>query len=293
MRTNMLIKVLVGVLTAGTVMAQYPSVSSNPIVLDTRHKGFELSICAYSFRRYTALEAIEKTKNAGVSNIEFFLWQKFSLEFPDVKLDQNLADQHIKTLQTKLQECGVRPINAYVSSANLGKTEEEMRKLFVFAQKLGIPQLTGEPAPSQLDMLEKLVKEYNILFCFHNHAKNPDKPNYRNWDPDYLMGLLKDRDPRMGFSVDTGHIYRSNMDPVAYLKTVEGRINSIHLKDVKELKSGSPDTVFGKGAGDIAAVLTELKRQGFSGQIGIEFDHLGNQLDADIKTCLEFIQAHK
>ena len=277
----------------GGPVAGQTAACSGSAALDTNAKGYEIAVSAYSFRKYTAFEAIEKTKECGGEVIEFFLWQKLSPECPDVTVDQNMSDGHIAKLKAKLQACGIRPVNAYFSNENLGKTEESARKLFAFAKKLGLRGLTGEPLADQLDMLEKLVKEYDIQLCFHNHAKNPRQPQYRNWDPVYLMGLMKDRDPRMGFSVDTGHIYRSGMDPVEYMKTVEGRILSVHLKDVKETKNGSPDLVYGKGVGDMPAVLAELKRQKFSGHVGVEFDNVSRTVEQDVKACLEVIRAHR
>ncbi len=268
------------------------AVRSDVAVLDTRmNKGYEVGVCAYSFRKVTAFEAIDKAKACGADVIEFFLWQKLSPEYPDVILNQNLSEEHLAALKAKLKVSGIRAVNAYFG--DIGKTEADTRKLFAFAKKLGLRGLTGEPPVGKLDLIEKLVKESGIQLCFHNHAKNPAHPKYRNWDPDYLMGLMKDRNPRMGFCMDTGHIYRSGMDPVAYLKTIEGRILSVHLKDIKEPKYGSPDVVYGQGIGDIPAVLTELKRQGLSGHVGVEFDHISEHIDQDVKQCLDVIKKYR
>ncbi len=252
---------------------------------------FEAGVSAYSFRQVTAFEAIDKAKACGAEVIEFFLWQKLSPEHPDVILNQNLSDEHLAALKAKLQASGIRAVNAYFG--DIGKTEEDTRKLFAFAKKLGLRGLTGEPPADRFDLVERMVKEYDIQLCFHNHAKNPDKPQYRNWDPAYLMGLMKGRDERMGFSVDTGHIYRSGMDPVAYLQAVKGRVHSVHLKDVKEVKYGSPDLVYGQGVGNIPAVLDELKKQGFKGHVGVEFDVVSPQIDQDVKQCLGLILKHR
>lgn len=248
---------------------------------------FEAGVSAYSFRQVTAFEAINKAKACGAEVIELFLWQKLSPEHPDVILNQNLSDEHIAALKAKLAASGVRAVNAYFG--DIGKTEEDTRKLFAFAKRLGLRGLTGEPPADRFDLVERMVKEYDIQLCFHNHAKNPDKPQYRNWDPGYLMGLMKGRDPRMGFSVDTGHIIRSGMDPVAYLQAVKGRVLSVHLKDVKEAKYGSPDLVYGLGVGNIPSVLEELKKQGFQGHVGVEFDAVSPQVDQDVKQCLGII----
>lgn len=293
MRTIVKTKVLVAV--AGMMgVAAFGQVSSSSaaVVLDTRsNKGYEIGVCTYSFRHVTAFEAIDKAKACGAEVIEFILWQKLSPEYPDVILNQHLTDEHIALLKAKLQASGLRAVNAYF--ANIGKTEADIRKLFTFAKKLGLRGLTGEPPVGKLDLVEKIVKESGIQLCFHNHAKNPARPRYRNWDPDYLMKLMQGRDPRMGFSVDTGHIYRSGMDPVAYLKTVQGCVLSVHLKDVKEAKAGSPDLVYGQGIGDIPAILAELKRQGFSGHVGVEFDTVSKDIEQDVKACLDVIREHR
>jgi sugar phosphate isomerase/epimerase len=251
----------------------------------------QVGVCAYSFRHLTAFEAIEKTQACGGEVIEFFLWQKLSPEHPGVVLNQQLSDEHLAALKAKLQASGVRAVNAYFG--DVGKTEADARRLFAFAEKLGLRGLTGEPPAEKLDLIEELVKETGVQLCFHNHAKNPARPEYRNWDPDYLMGLLNGRDPRMGLSVDTGHIYRSGMDPVAYLKAVEGRVLSVHLKDVREAKPGSPDVPYGQGVGDIPAVLAELKRQGFKGHVGVEFDAVSERVEADVRHCLDVIRTHR
>lgn len=277
-------------LCASVTMAQSVAVSK-PVMLDTRGKEYELGICLYSFRKYTAFEAIEKAKECGVRVVEFFFWQKLSPEHPDVTLNQTLSDVHLTSLLAKLKECGVQPVNAYVS--NFGKNEAETRQLFDFAKRLGLRGLTGEPPVEKFDLIEECVKQSGVQLCFHNHARSAERPDYRNWDPDYLMGLMKNRSPLMGFSVDTGHIYRSSMDPVEYLKKVEGRVLSVHLKDVKEAKYGSPDLVYGRGVGNIPAILQELKRQGFSGHVGIEFDDASAQVEQDVKECLEFIRKHR
>ena len=258
---------------------------------DAQAGGMECGVSAYTFRQGTAFEAIEKAKACGAEVIELFLWQKLSPEHPGVILNQNLSDENLAALKARLAASGIRAVNAYFG--DIGKTEADTRKLFEFAKKLGLRGLTGEPPAERLDLIEKLVKEYDVQLCFHNHAKNVAKPEYRNWDAAYLMSLMEGRDPRMGFSVDTGHIYRSGMDPVAYLETVKDRVLSVHLKDVKEAKAGSPDLPYGQGVGNIAAVLDALKRQGFKGPVGVEFDHLSDTLEADVKHCLDFIRQHR
>ncbi|MFA6564286.1 MAG: sugar phosphate isomerase/epimerase family protein [Verrucomicrobiia bacterium] len=258
-------------------------------------KGIEIGCSAYTFRHLTAFEAIEKTKECGGDVIEFFLWQKLSPENPKVILNADLSDEHIAALKAKLKATGVRAVNAYFNNApfqDKGGAEAGVRKLFEFARKLGLRGLTGEPAPDKLDLVEKMVKEYDIQLCFHNHPKNPKKPDYLNWDPKYLLSLMDKRDPRMGFSVDTGHLARSGVDSVETLKMFKKRALSVHLKDVKEAKPESGDLPYGQGISNIAGILAELKRQNFRGHIGVEYEHQSDQLLDDVKFCIRFMRSH-
>jgi sugar phosphate isomerase/epimerase len=258
-----------------------------------RPAGIEPGIAAYTFRHLTAFEAIEKTKECGADVIEFFLWQKLSPEHPKVVLDMNLADEHIAALKAKLKASGVRAVNAYFNNApfqDKAGAEAGVGRLFEFARKLGLRGLTGEPAPEHLDLVEKMVKRYDIQLCFHNHPKNPKKPDYMNWDPAYLLSLMKKRDPRMGFSVDTGHLSRSGLDTVEAVKLLKGRINSVHLKDVKEARHDSGDLPYGEGIGNIKGILAELKRQKFRGHVAVEYEHTTDKLMDDVKYCIGFIR---
>ena len=259
-----------------------------------RPAGIEVGCSAYTFRHLTAFEAIEKTKECGGDVIEFFLWQKLSPENPKVVLDMNLSDEHIAALKAKLKATDVRAVNAYFNNApfqDKANAEANVRKLFEFARKLGLRGLTGEPAPDQLDLVEKMVKEYDIQLCFHNHPKNPAKLEYLNWDPAYLLSLMKKRDPRMGFSVDTGHLARSGVDTVGAIKLFKGRINSVHLKDVKEAKHDSGDLPYDQGISNIEGILTELKRQKFRGHVAVEYEHTTDHLLDDVKHCIGFIRS--
>ena len=257
--------------------------------------GFEIGVATYSFRNVTAFEAIEKTKACGGDVIEFFLWQKLSPEHPDVVLNQNISDEHLTALKNKLQVTGVRAVNAYFNNTvfqDKANVEANVRSLFEFARKLGLRGLTGEPPVDQLDLVEKMVKEFNIQLCFHNHPKDPKKPDYKNWDPVYLLSLMEKRDPRMGFSLDTGHISRSGLEPVEAVRLFKDRILSVHLKDVKEATKESIDLPYGQGIGNMAGVLAELKKQGFKGHVAVEYENVTDHLLADVKFCLAFIRSH-
>ena len=103
--------------------------------------------------------------------------------------------------------------------------------------------------------------------------------------------MCKGRGKRIGACCDTGHWVRSALNPVECLKKMEGRIICLHLKDVPEW--GNPkarDVPLGEGKADYAAVLAEVKRQGFKGVMTIEYEHQSPQLMDEVAQCIQFVE---
>ena len=122
----------------------------------------------------------------------------------------------------------------------------------------------------------------------HNHPKHD---NYAYWEPEGVLKAIGNRGKRIGACVDTGHWVRSGIDPVACLKKMEGRIISMHLKDVAEWgKPEARDVPLGTGKANFAEVLKELRRQKFRGVLTIEYEHLSPELAKDVAQCLTFVE---
>src|SRR5580658_10348638 len=73
--------------------------------------GFALGCQSYTFKDFTAFEAIDKTVEAGGKVIEFFPGQRLSPDLPDAKLDQNMSDENLAALQAKLAKAGLIAVN--------------------------------------------------------------------------------------------------------------------------------------------------------------------------------------
>jgi len=253
--------------------------------------GFALGCQAYSFNRFSAFEAIEKTAQAGGKIIEFYPGQKLSREEPDRKLDHNMSAEDIEKLKSKLRQHQIKAVNYGV--VGLPNNEAECRKVFEFARKMGLRAVTSEPAPEALDLIERLVKEYDIMMAIHNHPRRPDRPAYKVWDPNYVLSLVKDRDRRLGACADTGHWVRSEIKPVDALRILEGRVISSHLKDLHEFGPQGHDVPFGEGYSDVPAILDELRRQNFNGNISIEYEYNWENSVPDITRCVDFVRNYK
>src|SRR5436853_3336985 len=107
-------------LLAAGVLAQ-----AAPIPDEYKVNGFAIGCQAYTFNRFSAFEAIEKTAEAGGKVIEFFPGQKLSLQEPDLKLDHNASGEVIQKVKDKLAQHKIRAVNYGVVGA---KDEAEWRK---------------------------------------------------------------------------------------------------------------------------------------------------------------------
>ncbi len=275
-------------LGVGLAAAALPNLPSTAFAQDAplrlnypamRTRGWRLCCQAWTFREMTAFETIDVVRGLGIRNVEFFPGQKFSTDKPDAKLDHNSPDALLDELKAKLKEARITPVNYGVTQ--LGNDEASARKVFDFAKKLGLRTIVAEPAEPTVPMLDKLCEEYGINIAIHDHPK----PSHY-WDPDIVLKVCEGRSKRIGSCSDTGHWFRSGLVPVDCLKKLEGRIISLHFKDLDESKKDVP---WGTGLCNAHGMLAELKRQGVKPVISIEYEHgSGAELQANVRKCVEW-----
>ena len=245
---------------------------------------------AWTWNHFTVFEAIEKTAQAGGKVIEFFPGQKLSAEEPNVSWDHNASEETIGKVKEKLAQYHIKAVNYGV--VGIPKEEAEARKVFEFAKTLGLRAITTESVES-IDTIEKLVKEYDIMVGFHDHPRQPNNPNYRMWDPNYVLSVVKNRDRRIGSCADTGHWVRSGLRPLDCLRILKGRIISSHLKDLNAMSPGAHDVPYGEGVSDIPALLIELKRQKFEGNISVEYEYEMDRSMPMVAQCIGYVRGYE
>lgn len=275
-------------LFAAAALPSFTACAEPKIPDQYKQGGFAIGCQAYTFNRFSAFEAIEKTAEAGGKVIEFYPGQKLSKEEPDTKWDHNVSDDVINKVKEKLKQHQILAVNYGV--VGLPNNETECRKVFEFAKKLGLRAITSEPPLEALDLIERLIKEYDICVAIHDHPRRPDDPNYKLWDPNHVLSMVKDRDKRFGACADTGHWVRSDLKPIDCLKILKGRIISSHLKDLHEAGRGGHDVPYGQGVSDVKAILDELKAQNFEGNISVEYEYNWENSVPDVKKCIDFVR---
>ena len=250
--------------------------------------GFALGTQSYTFNRYSLFEAIEMTDKAGGRVIELFRQKVYPGDEDDTRFTPDVSDEVIADVKQKLAEHDILVVN--YGNIPLPNDEAELRKVFDFAQKLGIKAITSEPPMEAMDLIEQMVIEYDIAVAIHNHPPRANRPDYHHWNPEFILSMVDGRDPRIGVSADIGHYIRSNIDPVEALQLLEGRIISMHFTDVDAWGADGRDTVAGTGVADLPAVLEELKRQNFGGNISIEYENNWYENVTDVAQFVGFVR---
>lgn len=272
--------------------AAVPALAQPAIPTDYLINGFAIGCQAYTFNRFSAFEAIEKTAQAGGKVIEFYPGQKLSREDAQLKVEHGSPDLEvvIAKLQAKLKQHGIKAVNYGV--VGIPNDEAGARRVFEFARKMGMRAVTTESAEA-INLIEKLAIEYDIAVAFHNHPGSFADPNYKVWNPYYIAGLVQGRDQRLGACADTGHWTRSGIQPVEALRILKGRIISSHLKDLNEFgRRDAHDVPFGQGKSSVKAVLDELKVQGFAGNISLEYEYNWDNSVPEVTQCIDFVKAY-
>ena len=229
--------------------------------------GWRLGMQAYTFNRFTFFEAIDKTESLGLRTIEAFPGQRLSADHGDAVIDHNMDAALYPAVREKLAAADVKL--ACYGVVALSSAEAESRRVFDFAKAMGIETIVSEPALDAFDLLDKLTAEYGITVALHNHPT----PSFY-WNPDTVLDAIAGHSEMIGSCSDTGHWMRSGVDPLDALRKLEGRIVSLHMKDLNKFGTmDCHDVPFGQGEGNIRGCLEELLRQGVGAVFSIEYEH--------------------
>ncbi|MHC4396036.1 MAG: family 16 glycoside hydrolase [Planctomycetota bacterium] len=268
--------VLVAVFSSSCAGPQRISVKQHPD--RDVYPGWRLGMQIYSFREFTFFEAVDKTASLGLDWIESYPGQRFSADRSDMKFHHTMSVQMKTEAKKKLKDTGIKMVNYGVVS--LPNDETECRKIFDFAKEMGIETIVSEPSLEAMELVDRLCQEYKIKMGIHNHPK-PSK----YWHPDSILTACKGRSKWVGASPDVGHWLRCGVNPVDGLKKLEGRIISLHFKDINDEHE---DVIWGRGKCDVRAMLIELDRQKFKGVFSNEYEANWKNSVPDIRRSTEY-----
>ncbi len=258
---------------------------ADPIPENLRQNGWFIGAQAYTFKKFSAFEAIAKTKEAGGNVIEFYPGQILK-PGSTVKVGHGMPEDAVAELKAECARLGVHPVSYGVVGA---KDAGEVNAIMSFAKKMGLYSVATE-STEQVAAWEAAAKEFDIRVAFHQHGGSMSKPDYKVWHPLYILGVVESRDHRLGACADLGHWRTSHLDSVECLRILKGRVISVHLKD-KATDGNAPVVPAGKGVVDVAACLEELKKQKFDGNMSVEHENDWKDNVAQVRESIDFVKA--
>lgn len=244
--------------------------------------GWKLGVQTYTFHKFSFQEAIDKANQLGLKYAEVYYGQPLGKDI-EGKMDF-LMDQ--ATQKKVLAYAKSKGIKIIASGVVVCKDEAEWKQLFEFASAMGIEIITCEPDYKHLKYVDELANQYKIDVAIHNHPK----PS-AYWSPELFLDAVKGLSNRIGACADVGHWKRMGIDPLAAIKMYEGRLKSLHFKDIKGKVEGEKeqhDVIWGAGVCDVESILKELKRQNFKGLFSIEYEYNWENSVPDIKQCISY-----
>jgi inosose dehydratase len=241
--------------------------------------GLKMGMQSYSLRAYDAPTALRHTRELGLK-----YWESFPKHIPLTTLPKQIADS-----KALLKEAGIT-VMAY-GVVDFDDNETSARQKFDFAKAMGISSLSANPKKDKatFDLLDKLVAEYDVAIAIHNHG-----PHARYSKISDVADIVKDRHPKIGACVDTGHYLRSDENPVEALERLSNRLYGVHLKDVRTIEADGRRkkifTILGQGDLDVLGCLRVLKKLNYQGCLAIEYEENEQNPLSDIAVSLAAVR---
>jgi sugar phosphate isomerase/epimerase len=217
----------------------------------------KLGVASYSLRAFSRRVAISHTKKMGAQFINI----------KDFHLPMQLSPEELRKARAEFDKAGLTVTGGGTVSFQ-NDDETEIKAKFEYAKHGGLPLMVAAPTAVTLPKLEKYVKQYDIKIAVHNHG--PEDKHFPN--PQSILGMVKNMDPRVGICCDIGHAVRTGVDIVDTIKMCGSRLIDMHIKDLTDFNKSSSQVPVGEGKMPIVAIFKELKRMNYQGAVMLEYE---------------------
>ncbi|WP_221032650.1 sugar phosphate isomerase/epimerase family protein [Actomonas aquatica] len=244
--------------------------------------GPKLGLQTWTCRHMSFEEAVVFAAEHGITQLELFR----------AHLDPAAPREKLLEQKAFLEEHGVTAYSIGVSGTSMDK--EENRQLFELAKLFGMKVIVVEPRePAQWDVLEELVREYDIKLAVHNHGTGTVYGN-----PATVKHVLAERDHRIGVCMDIGWVTAAGFDAEEVFRNYGDRVYDMHLKDkrldMQDARNRPLDTFIGLGNANYAGLFAAIKETDWSGVLAIETDSAEFHADPTefVRAAKTFFDAH-
>jgi sugar phosphate isomerase/epimerase len=217
----------------------------------------KLGVASYSLREYSralAIRCIKELRTPYVSVKEFHLSYRSSPE-------------ELENGRKEFERAGLTIVSG--GNITLAKDDpDDVRRYFEYARMCGMPMIVCAPTHSNLGVIERFVKEYNIRIAIHTHG--PEDKQYPT--PQSVLAVVRDMDPRCGLCMDVGHSARAGADVVASISEAGNRLFDMHMKDLRSFDAHAIQCDVGEGVMPVVGIFRQLRKTGYQGCVNLEYE---------------------
>jgi len=218
---------------------------------------FKLGVASYSFREYSralAIRSILELHTPYVSVKEFHLPYRSSPE-------------ELAAGRRDFERAGL----IIVSGGNIGLQKDDpddVRRYFQYARMCGMPMMVCAPTHSNLGIIERFVKEFDIRIAIHNHG--PEDKQFPT--PQSVLEVVRNMDPRCGLCLDVGHAARAGANVLDSIAEAGSRLFDMHIKDLRSFEPRAAQCDVGEGIMPIVGIFKQLYKTGYQGCVNLEYE---------------------
>jgi len=223
---------------------------------DDPWRGLKVGVASYTLRKMpveAAIKAIQRVGLKYVSIKDFHLPLKSTLE-------------HRRAVAKEFKDAGITPLSC--GNVTMENNQGNIRQAFEYARDIGLPTIVCSPHPDSMQILDRMVKEFDIRLAIHNHG--PEDNRFPS--PYDVWKAVQPYDARIGLCIDVGHTARAKVDPAEAIVKCRARLYDMHFKDIASLDPKAETVEAGRGVLDLQAILRAAIKIRYQHLLSFEYE---------------------
>jgi len=269
-----LAKIALGALSAGRLLAKPSSTI----------RGVTIGVQSRSFRDRTLEEALAAMVQAGIGSCE--LWEGHVAP-PGMSRKglrewrETIAIEQFQLAASTCSKAGVK-LNAYNYDFEEDFSDLEVQRGFEMAKGLGVGLITAAAPLGMAKRLSAAAVKAGVFVGMRN--RDGAQPGDLS-SPEDLAAVIKGN-ANIGVCLDLGDFAAAGHDAVKFITSHLDRTLTVYLRDRQ--KDHGDSVPFGKGDGQLAAVLRLIQGKKASVPAMIDYDYKGKDPVTEVERCYAF-----
>ena len=196
--------------------------------------GVQAMMLKEKFEELGPFETLKKVSELGYHAVEISQIPMTPENVAEIKRATEELDMDIASLSCVVKAEGANAANDSLEE-NFDKIVQDCKTLDVDLLRIGmLPFANMKNLETVLEFTReaneyaKRLKEEGIDLYYHNHHIE-----FRKYDGKFLLDIIKDECPELGFEIDLHWVQRGGANPIDILERYAGRTDLVHLKDYR------------------------------------------------------------